>query len=56
MARLEDSMREALRTWCRLAEPREIIELVEIIREELATRDVMLAYAMEYRAPGVKKA
>jgi hypothetical protein len=54
MARLDDAMSEAFRTWCRLAEVQEIIAVLEIIREELAARHIVLAFTTEYRGPGAE--
>ncbi len=48
---METFMREALRLWLRGAGMPEVIEVLELIRGELLTRNVHLEYTTEYRVP-----
>lgn len=48
---METYMREALRIWLRGAEIPSVVELLEVIRAELLTRNVHLEFTTEYRVP-----
>lgn len=52
MAQLYGPFEQAIRTWLRGAELAEIVLVLEVIREELATRHMVLTYTTDYRAPG----
>ena len=48
---MEAFMREALRLWLRGAEIPSVVELLEVIKAELLTRNIHLEYTTEYRIP-----
>ncbi|HEV8663433.1 MAG TPA: hypothetical protein VGT06_09890 [Candidatus Methylomirabilis sp.] len=48
---METFMREALRLWLRGARIPEVVEVLELIRTELGTRNVQLDFTTEYRIP-----
>jgi hypothetical protein len=48
---MQEAMKEALRLWLRAARMPSVIALMEMVKTELATRNIVLEFAVTHRIP-----
>lgn len=48
---MQEAMKEALRLWLRAARIPSVVALLEAVRAELATRNIVLEFAVTHRSP-----